>query len=222
MLSEAADVTIDTNAVSANYFSAMNLPLIAGRTLSEDDGLGKCRVGVINQEAADRYFGGHALGGAVIYGDGRRTEVVGIVSTPLLNATQREVAPTLFTSMMQDFVLRMTVLLGTRTAIDDTLASVRRQIEAVDGGANRSRDVVRTLDSYLVSTALAPERIATTLTAAAAAIALDSGSSACPGPWPMRRACAGAKQRCAWPSVRRHGASPPGCSWTGPSLRLVD
>ena len=175
MLSEAADVTIDTNAVSANYFSAMNLPLMAGRTLSEDDGLGKCRVGVINQEAADRYFGGPALGGAVIDGDGRRTEVVGIVSTPLLRATQREVAPTLFTSMMQDVVLRMTVLLGTRTAIDDTLASVRRQIEAVDGGANRSRDVVRTLDSYLVSTALAPERIATTLTAAAAAIALGLG-----------------------------------------------
>ena len=94
----------------------MNLPLMAGRTLSEDDGLGKCRVGVINQEAADRYFGGHALGGAVIDGDGRRTEVVGIVSTPLLRATQREAEPTMFTSMMQDFVPRMTMLLGTRPA----------------------------------------------------------------------------------------------------------
>ena len=34
---------------------------------------------------------------------------------------------------------------------------------------------MRTLDSYLASTALAPERIATTLTAAAAAIALGLG-----------------------------------------------
>ena len=175
MPAEAGDVTIDTNAVSAGYFSAMNLPLIAGRTLSKDDGLGTCRVGVINQEAADRYFGGHALGGAVIDGDGRRTEVVGVVSTPMLRATQREVAPTLFTSMMQDFVPRMTMLLGIRTAIDDTLISIRRQIEAVDGGADRPHDVVRTLDSYLASTALAPERMATTLTAAAAAIALGLG-----------------------------------------------
>ena len=130
---------------------------------------------MINQEAADRYFGGHALGGAVIDGDGRRTEVVGIVSTPLLRATQREAEPTMFTSMMQDFVPRMTMLLGTRTVVDGTLASVRRQVDAVGGGANRSRDVVRTLESYLASTALAPERIATTLTAAAAAIALGLG-----------------------------------------------
>jgi ABC-type antimicrobial peptide transport system permease subunit len=175
MLSEAAEVTIDTNAVSANYFGAMNLPLMTGRTLSEDDGLGKCRVGVINQEAADRYFGGRALGGAVIDGDGRRTEVVGIVSTPLFRATQREAAPTMFTSMVQDFVPRMTMLLGTRTIVDDTLASVRRQVDAVAGGDRRAVALVRTLDSYLASTALAPERIATTLTAAAAAIALGLG-----------------------------------------------
>jgi ABC-type antimicrobial peptide transport system permease subunit len=175
MPSETAVVMIETNAVSANYFSAMNLPLVTGRTLSDDDGLGKCRVGVINQVAADRYFGGHALGGALIDPDGRRTEVVGIVSTPLLRATQREVEPTMFTSMMQDFVPRMTMLLGTRTDIDDTLSSVRRQVGAVEGTDDRFPILVRTLDSYLASTALAPERIATTLTAAAAAIALGLG-----------------------------------------------
>lgn len=175
ILPESPEAAISTNAVSAHYFSAMNLTLMTGRTLSEDDGPGKCGVGVINQEAADRYFGGHALGGAVIDGDGRRTEVVGIVSTPLLRATQRESEPTMFTSMMQNFVPRMTMLLGTRTASDETLASVRRQVEAVGGGADRPHDVVRTLDSYLTSTALAPERIATTLTAAAAAIALGLG-----------------------------------------------
>ena len=175
ILPEAGDARIETNAVSTNYFSAMNLPAVAGRMLSEDDGLGKCRVGVINQEAANRYFGGHALGGAVIDADGRRTEVVGVASTPLLRATQQEAAPTMFTSMMQDFAPRMSMMLGTRTAVDDTLASVRRQVAAVGGGADRQHDVVRTLESYLAATALAPERIATTLTAAAAAIAIGLG-----------------------------------------------
>jgi hypothetical protein len=175
LLPDSGEVPIDTNAVSANYFSAMNLPLIAGRTLSEDDGPGKCRAGVISQVAADRYFGGHALGGAVIDGDGRRTEVVGIVSTPLLRATQRAAGPTIFTSMAQDFVLRMTMMLGTRPPVDDALASVRRQVETIGGGDDRSRPLVRTLDSHLAGTALAPERIATTLTAAAAAIALGLG-----------------------------------------------
>jgi len=175
LVSGSAVVPIETNAVSANYFNAMNLSLAAGRTLSEDDGPGKCRVGVISQLAADRYFGGHALGGAVIDSDGRRTEVVGIVSTPLLRATQRVAGPTMFTSMTQDFVPRMTMLLGARSPVDNALASVRRQVETIGGGDDRSRPLVRTLDSHLASTALAPERIATTLTGAAAAIALALG-----------------------------------------------
>jgi hypothetical protein len=175
MLPDAADVTIETNAVSVNYFSAMNLPLRTGRALSDDDLLGECRVGVLNEEAADRYFGGHALGGAVIDGEGLRTEIVGVTSTRLLRATQQETAPTMFMSMRQHFVPRMSMLLGARTVVDDALASVRRLIAVVDGGADREHDVVRTLESYLASTALAPERIATTLTAAAAAIALVLG-----------------------------------------------
>jgi ABC-type antimicrobial peptide transport system permease subunit len=175
ILPDAADAKIETNAASVNYFSAMNLPLLTGRTLSEDDVLGECRVGVLNQEAADRYFGGHALGGAVIDGERRRTEIVGVTSTRLLRATQREAAPTMFMSMRQHFVPRMSMLLGARTVVDDTLASVRGQVAAVAGGGDREHDVVRTLESYLASTALAPERIATTLTAAAAAIALGLG-----------------------------------------------
>jgi hypothetical protein len=175
ILPDAAEATIETNPVSVNYFSAMNLPLLSGRALTEDDVLGDCRVGVLNQEAADRYFGGHALGGAVIDGEGRRTEIVGVTSTRRLRATQREAAPTMFMSMRQHFEPRMSMLLGARTVVDDTLVSVRRQVAAVDGGADREHDVVRTLESYLAATALAPERIATTLTAAAAAIALGLG-----------------------------------------------
>jgi hypothetical protein len=175
ILPDAAEATIETNPVSVNYFSAMNLPLLSGRALTEDDVLGECRVGVLNQEAADRYFGGHALGGAVIDGEGRRTEIVGVTSTRRLRATQQEAAPTMFMSVRQHFMPRMSMLLGARTVVDDTLVSVRRQVAAVDGGADREHDVVRTLESYLAATALAPERIATTLTAAAAAIALGLG-----------------------------------------------
>ena len=174
VLSHSRELTIDTNAVSPSYFSAMNLPQIAGRALSENDGPGMCRVGVLNQEAADLYFDGDAVGGAIVDDDGRRTEVVGIVSSPPLRATQRQVEPAMFTPMAQDFVPRMTLLLGTRTVSSNMLASITRAVNAVDGGAE-SRALVRTLNAYLASTALAPERIATTLTTAAAVIALGLG-----------------------------------------------
>ena len=38
-----------------------------------------CRVAVINQEAADLYFDGKAVGSAVIDDIGRRTEIIGVV-----------------------------------------------------------------------------------------------------------------------------------------------
>jgi putative ABC transport system permease protein len=76
--------------------------------------------------------------------------------------------------MAQDFVPRMTLLLGTRMVSDDMLASISREVNAVGVGSD-SAALVRTLDDYLASTALAPERIATTLTTAAAVIALGLG-----------------------------------------------
>jgi hypothetical protein len=61
--------------VSAGYFAAMGWTLEDGRLFGDDLARG-CRVGVVNQEAAERYFGGKAVGTAVIDQAGRRTEIV--------------------------------------------------------------------------------------------------------------------------------------------------
>jgi ABC-type antimicrobial peptide transport system permease subunit len=74
--------------------------------------------------------------------------------------------------MAQDFLPRMTLVLSAREATDELLASVRRQLDAVAGGIPAT---VTTLDAYLSRTALAPERIATLLMGASAAMALTLG-----------------------------------------------
>ena len=61
-----ARAVLDANVVSSGYFDAMGLSLIAGKVFPDDPRAGGCRVGVINQEAADLYFGGNAVGAAVI------------------------------------------------------------------------------------------------------------------------------------------------------------
>jgi ABC-type antimicrobial peptide transport system permease subunit len=163
---------IDVNIVSPNYFGAMGLALVAGRLF--DTGSGDCRIGVVNEQAAARYFGGNAIGGAVIDGAGRRTEIVGVVRSTLLRTGQRLPEPALFLPSAQAYLPRMTAMFTAAGTSEATLETIRLRIAAVPGG-RPDRLVVTTLDDHLSRTSLAPERIATTLVAAFAAIAVTLG-----------------------------------------------
>ena len=163
---------LDANVVSAGYFDALGFVPVSGRMLPNHSAPSECRVGVINQEAAERYFSGNAIGGAVIDADGRRTAIIGVVRSVRLRATQRAEEPAIYFPMTQDFRPRMTLMLGSRKSDAAMLASVRRRLASVSGGATVA---VTTLDAQLSRTALAPERIATVLVGASAATALALG-----------------------------------------------
>jgi putative ABC transport system permease protein len=169
-----ADVkgVLDANVVSRSYFAAMDVAPVAGRVFFDDPEPGDCRVGVVNEEAAELYFGGQAVGGAVIDDSGIRTTIVGVVHTVPLRATQRGSEPAIYLPFTQDFLRRMTLVLGARQADPATLAAVRRQLQTVGGG---SPTIVTTLEAHLSRTALAAERIAAILVAASAATALALG-----------------------------------------------
>ena len=163
---------IDVNVVSSNYFSAMGFTLLDGQLF--DAATGGCRIGVVNEEAASRFFGGQAVGGAVIDTYGRRTLIVGVVRSTLLRAQQRQVEPTLYLPMWQDVLQRMSVLLDTPSASAALVNRIRAQMAQVPNG-RPDRLVVRSLDDHLSATALAPERIASVLVGAFAVIALALG-----------------------------------------------
>jgi putative ABC transport system permease protein len=170
---KATSGVLDTHVVSPSYFEAMGMLPVAGRVFAEHSAPSGCRVGVINQEAAELYFGGNAVGGAVIDGAGQRTEIIGVVHSVVLRTSQRGAEPSIYLPMAQDVLPRMTMILGAREANRTVLASVRRQLDAVPGGAPGA--VVTTLDAHLSRTALAPERIATALVGASTITALALG-----------------------------------------------
>ncbi len=170
---DASSAALDSNVVSAGYFAAMGWTLEDGR-LFADDPRGGCRVGVVNREAAELYFARNAVGAAVIDQAGRRTEIIGVVRSAPLRTFQRRVEPSIYFPMAQDFLLGMTLILEARQARDAILVDLHRRLEAVPG-RGPAPVVVRTLESHLSQTALAPSRIATTLVAASAAMALSLG-----------------------------------------------
>jgi hypothetical protein len=76
--SALATAEITVNIVSPGYFEAMGLTLIAGSGFASHPRTSECRIGIVNQEAADLYFGRNAVGSAVIDDRGRRTGIVGV------------------------------------------------------------------------------------------------------------------------------------------------
>jgi ABC-type antimicrobial peptide transport system permease subunit len=127
-------------------------------------------VAVVNQEAAELHFGGDAVGGAIIDAGGNRTTIVGVIPSAMLRTSQRRPEPAAYYPMDQNYLPRMTMVLGASRADAPLVSAVQRQIAGVPGG--RFTPVALTLDDYLSKTALAAERISTVLIGACAAIAM--------------------------------------------------
>jgi len=166
-------VALDANVVSASYFDAMGFVSTSGAIFKDEPATG-CRVGVVNQEAAERYFGGHAVGASVIDPLGRRTDIVGVVRSTPLRSAQRRMEPAIYFPMTQDVRQRMTLVLAVREADGRVLADMRAGLRRVPGG-DPTAIVVTTLDAQLARTTLAPERIGTVLVGVFAATALALG-----------------------------------------------
>ena len=79
--------------------------------------------------------------------------------------------PAIYFPMAQDFLPYMTLILSAREVNRPLLEELRTKIEPVPG-RGPSPVVVKTLDTYLSQTALAPLRIATMIIGASATIAL--------------------------------------------------
>jgi ABC-type lipoprotein release transport system permease subunit len=167
---QLSTAVLDAQVVSANYFGRMGFRTLAGEVFTERSRRAACRVAVLNQEAADRYFGGGAVGAAVIDATGRRTEIVGVVQAPSLQLFARTVEPAIYYPMTDDFVARMTLILSAANVDQEWLTNLRRRLEAVPGAIGPP--AVRTLATHLRQTALAPLRMVTVLVSALSLMAL--------------------------------------------------
>jgi hypothetical protein len=171
----ASQTRLEVNIFAPNYFQFMGLPVEAGKTF--DDRKDACRVAVVNREAADLYFQGGAVGGAIIDAEGRRTSVIGVVVSPRLRITQRAVAPAVYFPLHQSYQPRMSMIAETAGVSRAGLDRLYRRIKLTPGGTDDPRrpPVAMTLDEHLSRTALAPERITAVLVTASASIALLLG-----------------------------------------------
>ena len=166
-------VELNANTVSASYFSALDMQRIAGQIFPEIPDLGRERVAVINQEAADLYFNGKPMGASVIDESGVRTEIAGVVRSQVFGTFEQHAEPAIYFPMRQrqDCPARMTLILQHAQWNNGIAADLRRRIEMVPGRA-AVPVAINTLETQLAQSGLAPLRIATLIGGASAAMAL--------------------------------------------------
>jgi predicted permease len=165
----ATRAPMDSSIVAPGYLEFVGAKVTAGSGLSANLTGSGCRVAVVNSEAEERFFGGHAAGRAFLTPSKQRVSVIGVVRTFPLRVAQSVTEPAIFYPMVQNFTPRMTLLIGTAGPVTTIVEELRRRLNGIPDQKFPPRVV--TLDEHLSMTSLAEARITSTLFAVCALLA---------------------------------------------------
>ena len=122
--------------VRENYFTTMEIPLMAGREFTPQDSAKALPVAIVNQAFARAFFpNNNALGNRVTDLDAKREfEIVGIVADTKYNSQREEIEPLLYTLWRQDIENIGGMNFALRTTGEPTLlaGSVRQSVGELD------------------------------------------------------------------------------------------
>jgi len=159
---EDEDMQAEMPWVTPQYFTAMQVPLVAGRVFTDEDLLGKRDVAVVSVSLAQHYFGSPqaALGHVVNFGTSEKPEpttIVGVVGDTKHSGVRAPVMRTVYRAMFQsrepNFI---TYVLRSWQSPQSTENSIRTAMQQLDSKLALSH--VRTMDEMIADN-LSSERI---------------------------------------------------------------
>ena len=125
-----------TRAVAGDYFDALRIPLLAGRTLNARDDLNAPYALVISRSLADRLFGNRPAVGRRIrfyFWQDSAWTVVGVVGDVKTDGLDQPAMPTIYYSHLQGPANRMILMVrATGDAAENLLSALRRASQAID------------------------------------------------------------------------------------------
>jgi putative ABC transport system permease protein len=159
--------------VTRDYFKTMGLPLIAGRTFTEHDLIGKPWRAIISRRIADMLWPGqNPIGRTIILWKGQnesRGEVVGVVADMRERGLDTDPTMAVYFPGYGTPFGSMQIVMHTRGRPQDVIPAVRTVVSAVDGSLPVSG--IRTLEE-IVSASVATRRMTMMLLVVFAALAL--------------------------------------------------
>ena len=163
------DTELHYNAVSRDYFSTMQIRVIAGRSFERSDSRLSAPVAIVNELFADRYFGGKAVGRRLRDFGGKFLEIVGVVRASRRLSLNESPKPVVFYPIEQAPAPTMVIVARTAGNPSGVSDAVRRTITDTDPEAAVFRTV--TLESHLAE-ALVTNRLTVALVGTCGVMAL--------------------------------------------------
>jgi predicted permease len=156
------EIPVEIPSVTADFFHALQVPLLAGRTFSESDDASHPPVAIVNESFVKHYFSSPAaaIGRRVALGGGNDLTFLTIVGVTgdIKHRTLRDAASiTLFTPLVQaENPDQLFLYLRTTMAPEQSFAVVRQAMKQIDPGL--AVDAMRTMDAQ-IDTTLSNERM---------------------------------------------------------------
>jgi putative ABC transport system permease protein len=160
------------SAVSGDYFAAMKIPLLAGRTFNDRDDLKAPRVAIVSAELAERVFPGESAIGKrinVTTGPESFREIVGVVGDVKQKGLAQETRPHVYEPFAQAPNHFMTLVVRTDTDPSAIVPAIRAKVFELDHELPLQR--VTTLDK-LISNSIRQQRFACAVLSVFAGVAL--------------------------------------------------
>jgi predicted permease len=130
---EEQAVSVEVNTVDVGYFSALRIPLRAGREFTPSDRVGAPLVAVINEGFARRFWPGEDAVGRVFRRGKVELEVIGVVRDAQDLDSREEFRPHLYLPFAQSFTPKMTLIArAPRASSGELLAGIRNQVRELD------------------------------------------------------------------------------------------
>jgi putative ABC transport system permease protein len=156
------DYDVEVPSVNAGFFHTMQVPILAGRSFTQDDDAAHPPVVVVNETFVKHYFGSPtaAVGKRVARGAGNHLAfmtIVGVARDAKHRDLRDPMSPTLFIPLRQaQLTGQLYLYLRTATPPEQTFAIVRQEMKQIDPGL--AVDALRTMDDQ-IETTLSNERM---------------------------------------------------------------
>ena len=148
-------IPMEWRMASAGYFRAMGIPLLRGRTFSEQDDAAAPPVAIVTEETVRRLWGeADPLGRVVLMSGNRHFTVVGVAGGVRSTALNQEPAPAMYIPSSYRLWPLMEVVVRAYGRPDLLLPAVRRKVHQLDPEMPLSN--VRTMEQWISNSAVQP------------------------------------------------------------------
>jgi predicted permease len=149
------DMNAERSIVTTGFFSTLEMPLVAGRTFSDQDGPEAAKVVVVNESFARRFFGGPQQALGHYLGEGGKSakpdsEIIGVVKDARHEGVRKDVVRTVFVPYLQAKdagVVPLEFYVRTWQAPESAEATVRGAMQNLD--SKLVIDTMRTMDEQI-------------------------------------------------------------------------